>query len=252
MKLSRPYYPAIWFLLGALATSEPWSWFLTAPAGLSARQLQLIGPIWRAAFAFTCFAGFLGYALGIALFRSHPRRRLSMALGAVFGLAVVAGSRLPPSTSLNFAPLALGGAAVGLAAGFVVGFRGRRIHHSLQPDTAVSIAQTPSIQAATEPPSASVPIAASLLSMALMLGASMGCLFAGHATGARSYVLAGIGFLVLAPLWYRSPISIRAMLSPIGSRLTPCRQFSWIDTLLALVGYLLVLAAIPLWLTATV
>jgi len=134
MKLSRPYYPAIWFLLGAVVASVPWSWGLTPPIGLSPHQLSMIGAIWRYVFFLTCFVGFLGYASGIALFRSHPQRRLSTAIGAVFGLGVVAGSQLPQFASLNFGPLALAAVVVGLIAGLAVGFRERRANNSFKAD----------------------------------------------------------------------------------------------------------------------
>ena len=100
----------------------------------------------------------------------------------------------------------------------------------------------------TEPSSPSV--AVSLLSMALMLIASLSCLFAWHAFGATSYILASVGFLVLAPLWYRRPVSVKALLGPVGSRLTPHQQFSWLDVSLTFVGYPLLLVAIALWFLA--
>jgi hypothetical protein len=86
--------------------------------------------------------------------------------------------------------------------------------------------------------------------MALMLAASVSCLVAWHAFGATSYILASTAFLVLAPLWYRHPISAKVLLDPIGSRLTPRRQFSWLDVSLTFVGYPLLLVAFALWFLA--
>jgi hypothetical protein len=86
--------------------------------------------------------------------------------------------------------------------------------------------------------------------MALMLVASLSCFFAWHTFGATSYILASVGFLVLAPLWYRRPISVKALLSPVGSRVTPHHQFSWLDVSLTFIGYPLLLIAIALWFLA--
>ena len=102
----------------------------------------------------------------------------------------------------------------------------------------------------TEPSSPSVSVAASLFSMALMLVASACCLFAWRATGRTSCIVAGVGFVVLAPLWYRSPVSVKALLGPLGSRLTPRQKFSWLDIMLTFTGYPLLLVAIGLWLLA--
>ncbi len=102
----------------------------------------------------------------------------------------------------------------------------------------------------TEPSSPSVSVAASLFSMALVLIASTFCLFAWRATGGISYIVASFGFLVLAPLWYRYPVSIKALLGPLGSRLIPRRKFSWFDIFLTFVGYALLLVAIGLWFLA--
>lgn len=133
MKTPRPYYPAIWFLLGALVASEPWSWIISAPADLSAHQMQMIGTIWRAAFAIASFLGFFGYAAGIALFRSHPVRWISTTLGALFGIAIVGVIHNSFFSSLDFGPIALPVVATGFLLGIAVGFSGRIIDKS-KPD----------------------------------------------------------------------------------------------------------------------
>lgn len=102
----------------------------------------------------------------------------------------------------------------------------------------------------TEPSIPHISLAASLLSMALMLAASAACLVAWHTLGATSYILASASFLVLAPLWYRRPVSVKALFGPVGSRLTPRRQFSWLDVSLTFIGYPLLMVAIALWLLA--
>jgi hypothetical protein len=125
MKL-RPNDLALFFFLGAIVTSVPWSWLLTPPIGLSQQQLSMIGGIWRFVFVGACFVGALGYAAGVALYKSQLQRKLSVVIGAVFGLSVVAGSQLPQFASLDFGPLALAAVVVGLLAGLAVGLRERR------------------------------------------------------------------------------------------------------------------------------
>jgi hypothetical protein len=100
----------------------------------------------------------------------------------------------------------------------------------------------------TEPPTST---AESIFSLALMLGASGGFFFAWREAGSASYLVAGLGFLVLAPLWYRSPISFKALfLAPLSGRVTPRRSFQRIDIWLAFVGYTLILVALSLRLLA--
>jgi hypothetical protein len=86
--------------------------------------------------------------------------------------------------------------------------------------------------------------------MGLMLAVSALFFFVWRASGVASSLVASAGFLVLAPLWYRSPIAIKALFGPVGSRLTLRRQFSWLDISLTFIGYTLVLTAIVLWVWA--
>ena len=129
MKVQRSSSPALWFLFGALVASEPWAWLLTPPAGLAPQLVHSSGAVWRAAFLATSFAGFLGYATGIALFRSVPSRTLGVAIGAGVGLAIVAATRLPLFAGADFGPLALAAVSVGLlvsATAPIEPFRDRR------------------------------------------------------------------------------------------------------------------------------
>ena len=95
-----------------------------------------------------------------------------------------------------------------------------------------------------------ISVASSLFSLVLMLAASAWCFIAWKGSGTVAYLVASLGFLVLAPLWYRSPMSIKALFGPIGGRLTPRRRFSKVDILLTFGGYALVLFAISLMLFA--
>jgi hypothetical protein len=112
--------------------SEPWSWFLDAPAGLAQQLLRNTGAVWRVAFAATSFASFFGYAAGVAVFRARPQRILSVAIGLVLGFAVVAATRSPLLAGANFGPLVYAAVAAGLFAGLVVGFFERRANYSLK------------------------------------------------------------------------------------------------------------------------
>ena len=94
-------------------------------------------------------------------------------------------------------------------------------------------------------------LAESVVSMSLMLAASAGCFFAWREAGSGSYLAASLGFLVLSPLWYRSPLSTKALfLAPLGGRVTPRRSFHGVDTLLAFTGYTLILVALIIHLSA--
>jgi hypothetical protein len=86
----------------------------------------------------------------------------------------------------------------------------------------------------------------SAFSLALMLIAAAVAFTAGIANSTLPYWVAGFGFLVLAPLWYRSPVSLKALRAPLGERLTHKRTFTTLDVLLTSIGYGLVLFAIGL------
>jgi hypothetical protein len=96
-----------------------------------------------------------------------------------------------------------------------------------------------------QPQSARSPIEAAF-SLGLMLVATVASCVAWRVTGTWNYLVAGVGFLVLALLWYRLPISFKALRGPIGVRLTPQREFTMLEKLCALFGYGLVLVAIGL------
>ena len=92
----------------------------------------MIGAIWRSVFFGACFIGALGYTAGIALCKSRLQRRTSIAIGAVFGLGIVAVSQLPIFAELNFGLLAPAAVVIGIIAGLAVGLRARRANHSFQ------------------------------------------------------------------------------------------------------------------------
>ena len=126
MKLQSSYDPASWFLLGALVTSEPWSWVLAPPVDLAPQLLHSSGAVWRVAFGGASVASCFGFAVCLALFRSRPPRKLNVAVGAATGLSVVAATRIPLLAGSNFGPLVLAALFAGLLAGLVAAWRVRR------------------------------------------------------------------------------------------------------------------------------
>lgn len=92
----------------------------------------MIGAIWRSVFLGACFIGALGYTAGVALCKSGLQRRISIAIGAMFGLGIVAVSQLPIFAELNFGLLALAAVVIGIIAGLAVGLRARWANNSLQ------------------------------------------------------------------------------------------------------------------------
>ena len=89
-------------------------------------------------------------------------------------------------------------------------------------------------------------LAPSYLSMWLMLVASFGCFVAWWVYGAASFLIASLGFLVLAPLWFRSPVYFTTFFGAKGDRPTPRHRMTKLDLLLVLLGYTFILAAIAL------
>jgi hypothetical protein len=85
-----------------------------------------------------------------------------------------------------------------------------------------------------------------IFSLVLVLLAAVASCVAWRVTGALAYLVAGAGFVVLAPLWYRSPISLAALRRPIGARITQRREFTALDKLCTFFGYGLVLVAVGL------
>lgn len=92
-----------------------------------------------------------------------------------------------------------------------------------------------------------IPRIASATSLALALALALSFLFAWYMTRQTHFLLAGLGFALVSPIWYRSPISFRSLFRPIGSRLTYKHTFTPIDGLLSLAGYAAILAGFVLW-----
>lgn len=129
----RPYFPAFWFLLGAILASELLSLVIRPSLGLSSFQLRVVAA-WRVALVLNSFFGFFGYALGIVLSRSRPDRRLSMALGILVGAASTACVQFPMFASYDLSPLAFPVLGIGFVLGIIVGIlwkiKNKNIHHS--------------------------------------------------------------------------------------------------------------------------
>jgi hypothetical protein len=88
----------------------------------------------------------------------------------------------------------------------------------------------------------------SLVSVALALAAAALLFIAWRRTDDPSPLLGGVGFLVVSPLWYRAPINFRkAFSSPIFSGTTYPATFGPLESVLSLVGYLTIAAAVLMW-----
>ena len=85
-----------------------------------------------------------------------------------------------------------------------------------------------------------------LVSCGFVLVAAAACLVGWRLTGVGAYLVCCAGFLFLAPLWYRSPVSFQALRGPVGGRLTPRRRFSRADMLFTFFGYGFVLTGVGL------
>ena len=86
-----------------------------------------------------------------------------------------------------------------------------------------------------------------VFSLAFVLLAAAASCIAWRVVGSLSYLIAAVGFVVLAPLWYRSPVSSSALRGPFGTRLTPRRNFTTLDKLCTFIGYGLLLTAVNLY-----
>lgn len=100
-----------------------------------------------------------------------------------------------------------------------------------------------------KPEAAGVPRLAATFSLAIALLAAAGLFLAWWNTHRLPFVVAAVGFLLVSPLWFLSPIDFRSLLGPLGSRATYRRRLTATQGLLALTGYTTLLAAIVLWLT---
>lgn len=135
MKPGWPKDPAIWFLLGALVASVPWTGFLTPPVGLPQDQLAMWGIAWRTLFFVDGFTSALAYAMGLGICKVRVRRRLSAAVGALFGLATVVVVELGGLVNVNSGPLLVGAAAMALVAGLAVGLKESRARDTVPSDS---------------------------------------------------------------------------------------------------------------------
>jgi hypothetical protein len=95
-----------------------------------------------------------------------------------------------------------------------------------------------------EPSPTSIPVAASVASLLIILAVGGVCIFFWAKTHSIAFLVGAIGCLVLAPLWYRSPLSFT---TPIGSRATYKRKFTRLDMVLTACGYPLLIVAVCLW-----
>lgn len=65
-----------------------------------------------------------------------------------------------------------------------------------------------------------------------------------------AYLVASLGYLIVAPVWYRLPLSFEALRRPLRFHLTHRREMRIVDTLLTFIGYGLVFVAVGLFVLA--
>jgi len=93
-----------------------------------------------------------------------------------------------------------------------------------------------------------IPTAASIASLAISLTLSALCLFGWWSTGHLHQLLAGLGFAILSPVWYASPIRWRSFFESNGRRVTYPHRFRPWEGLASLIGSVCLVAALLLWL----
>ncbi|MCE5231679.1 MAG: hypothetical protein ABFC67_04490 [Mizugakiibacter sp.] len=93
-----------------------------------------------------------------------------------------------------------------------------------------------------------IPKSASVASLAIALLTAVILFIAWGYTGRAPFLVAGIGFIVVSPIWFLSPIDYRTLFGPVGGRTTYHRKFTPAQGLLSLVGYAMIFASIVIWL----
>ena len=84
----------------------------------------------------------------------------------------------------------------------------------------------------------------SVLSTLLIVTFCATCVIAWYKTSNIGYLIAGVGFLVVAPVWYQAPISVSILKAPFGSSLKKPRKLSRLNQVLSLVGYLIIIIGV--------
>jgi hypothetical protein len=92
-----------------------------------------------------------------------------------------------------------------------------------------------------------IPKAASLISLSIALSAAAGLSLAWWSDRSLPFALGAIGFLLVSPLWFLSPIRFRFMREPMGARASYRRKLTPFQAILSLVGYATILAALVAW-----
>ena len=95
--------------------------------------------------------------------------------------------------------------------------------------------------------SSSIPKTASAASLALAVTLALSFLAIWYITSQTHFLLMGLGFALVSPIWYCSPISFRSLFLPIGTKPTYKHKFTPIDALLSLGGYATILVGLALW-----
>ena len=93
----------------------------------------------------------------------------------------------------------------------------------------------------------SIPRAASAASLALAVMLALSFLVTWYMTSQTHFLLLGLGFALVSPIWYRSPIFLRYISLPMGSSPVYKQEFTPIEGLLSLAGYATISIGLVLW-----
>ena len=87
---------------------------------------------------------------------------------------------------------------------------------------------------------------ASTISALMMIASSLASVAAWYITKHHGYLLAGIGFLIVTPVWYQAPITYSLLKAPVGYSFRNPRRLSRLNQLLSLIGYPMILVGFGL------
>jgi len=83
-----------------------------------------------------------------------------------------------------------------------------------------------------------------VLNTLLIVAYSSACVIAWYMTSRIGYLIAGVGFLAIVPVWYQAPITVSILKAPIGSNIRRPRKLSRSNQVLSLVGYSIILIGV--------
>ncbi len=80
-------------------------------------------------------------------------------------------------------------------------------------------------------------------SLGLALAAAAVCAYLYGTTTKIYYLLGGVGFVIISPIWFHAPIKFKKFFGPLKNRIVYRRKFSTTQGLLSLIGYAILVVA---------